>query len=137
MNRLCPTEKTLSEYTSNVISPENRKLVERHLASCAECRKLVIDTYDLLNRFDRWKMLRNIKNFILHNKWGIASAVFLLLSFIHPRYFLQFLVASLITGTKWIIDSKQTKMLIMIHEALKTTDKEKIESIVTQSGRKR
>jgi hypothetical protein len=49
----------------------------------------------------------------------IFAAISFLLSFIVPRFFLQFLVATLLLGAKWVADSKSTKMLIMIHEAWK------------------
>lgn len=48
----------------------------------------------------------------------LACAAFLL-SFITPRYFIQSLVATLILGIKWVVDSKTTRMLIMIQEAWK------------------
>jgi hypothetical protein len=41
------------------------------------------------------------------------------LSFLVPRYFAQFLVATLLLGVKWVADSKTTKMLVMIYEAWK------------------
>ena len=70
--------------------------------------------------------MENIKSMVLEwlikNRWIIGSTVTFLFSFIFPGHFLQFLAAALIMATKWIIDSKATKMLVMIHEAWKRGD---------------
>jgi hypothetical protein len=53
------------------------------------------------------------------NLYLILAIIFFVSSFAIPRFFLQFLVATLLLGAKWVTDSKSTKMLIMIHEAWK------------------
>ena len=53
------------------------------------------------------------------NRWLIASVTAFALSFAFPPVFLQFLVAAGILGGKWIFDSENTKILIMIYNAWK------------------
>jgi hypothetical protein len=53
------------------------------------------------------------------NLYLIFAVLSFALSFMVPRFFIQLLVATLLLGAKWIIDSKTTKMLVMIHEAWK------------------
>lgn len=125
MNRICLQEKILSEYLSGVISREERVSVEKHLASCSKCRKTVSEAYEILNQPDVKEFLFIAADWIKINKWLIATALLLSMSFVISEYFLQFLIASVITGVKWIIDSKTTKMLITVHKAL-STNTEKI-----------
>lgn len=53
------------------------------------------------------------------NKWLIASIIAFVLSFAFPRVFLQFLLAAGILGGRWIFDSENKKILIMIYNAWK------------------
>jgi hypothetical protein len=51
------------------------------------------------------------------NWYAVGGVASFALSFVFPRYFLQFLVATILLGAKWIIDAKNTRMLVMIYEA--------------------
>ncbi|MBI2870987.1 MAG: hypothetical protein HYY14_04675 [Candidatus Omnitrophica bacterium] len=51
--------------------------------------------------------------------WLCVSLTALLLSFFISRYFVQFIVLSLIFGLKWVFDTATTRQLIMIYEAWK------------------
>jgi len=129
MNRICPKEETLSEYLAGILEENEKNDLEKHLAGCANCRQLIAESHHMTTKLDVRELAANITHWISKNKWGISSAISLLLSFVIPRYFLQFLTASTITGAKWIIDSRTTKMLFMIHEAWKKGDKEKTDRI--------
>lgn len=136
-NRICPSEKILSEYTSNVLSSEDRNNVEKHLSVCSDCRQLVSETHEILNkpalRFIRHKITALLKT----NQWIIGASVAFICSFLFPKYFLQFLSASLIMSAKWIIDAKTTKMLITIYEAWKSgTSKKEEESSFSPNQKK-
>lgn len=137
MNRICPTEELLSEYLSGSISPEGKKSVEMHLSGCAECRTLIAEAYDIVKKTDISEIWNNIISWIRKNIWLIGASVALVLSFLIPRYFLQFLAACLLMGAKWIIDSKTTKMLIMIHEAWKHGDKDSTNRILSRLEQKK
>lgn len=132
MNRLCPSEEILSEYISGVIDEKTRFEVEKHLVTCHDCRKILVETYDVINSFDISEIWRSFLHAFSTNRWLIASSLAFLASFIFPRHFLQFLTASLLTGAKWILDAKNTRMLIMIHEAWKSGDKTKQEEILSR-----
>jgi len=53
------------------------------------------------------------------NIYLLLAVVSFVLSFAIRQYFVQFLVATLLLGVKWIADSKSAKMLVMIYEAWK------------------
>ncbi len=123
INRICPTDENLSEYVSGVITPENRTYIEKHLSICSKCRKTVVKAFNIIKEPKMIHFLKHIHKKIIADKWLISSAMFLILSFVFKEYFFQFLIASLLTGIKWIIDSKTTKLLIMINEARKDHEK--------------
>lgn len=124
MNRLCPEEEILGEYASGVIDPQDRIWVEEHLSSCTKCRKLISEAHSVLSKEEKHRIKRNFLHLMRKNAWGILSVLCLLLSFLFPRYFLQFLLAGSLTALKWIIDSKSAKTLIMIHKAQKLGEEE-------------
>ena len=137
MNRMCPSEEMLSEYLSGVLLEKDKAKIEEHLAQCTECRKVLAQAHDILKKPDIREIRNNIFRWFKGNKWLIGSALSLVLSFLFSRYFLQFLAASLLMGGKWIIDSKTTKMLIMIHEAWKSEDKDKVNKIFSRFDSKK
>jgi len=127
-NRLCPSEEDLSGYLSGVAGDTDRILIEQHLADCQACRTLIAETHSIARKSAGniiHKLFRALKR---EHLWFAASVTSLAFSFVFSKYFIQFLTASLLLGIKWIIDSKTTKTLIMIHKTLKTdaaTDKDK------------
>lgn len=120
MNRICLSDEILSEYLQGVLSKDDTELVEEHLSNCKECRTLISEASELTNSFDTRETLSNTLETIIKNKWLLICIVFFICSFIFYRYFFQLLLASALTGVKWIIDSKTTKMLITVYEAWKT-----------------
>lgn len=82
------------------------------------------DTHKIVNEFDLKHSLRHILSLFTHNIFPMISLVTLVLSFLVPEYFLQFLTVSVLSGIKWIVDSKSIKMLIMVHEAWKHGNKD-------------
>lgn len=116
----CPADNLLNAYINKSISREGRASIEAHIAKCPKCLFRIAETYEVLNEAN----IINTKGAFMKfkdniNIWLVISAMMFFLSFIFPRYFLQFLSAAIIAGLKWIIDSKTTRMLIMIHEAWK------------------
>jgi len=135
-NRLCPSEKILSEYLGNALSVKDSAKTEEHLAGCTECRKLLAETHDILSRPDPGETIRAVFRWIGKNRWFFGAFISLIFSFLLRKYFLQFLAACLLMGGKWIIDSKTTRMLIMIHEAWKHGDKDKAGGLFKQFDHK-
>lgn len=57
-------------------------------------------------------------------KWLIGALVSFILSFLLPRFFLQFLALAVILGGKWIFDTQSTRTLIMIYDAWRKRGRE-------------
>ena len=116
-----PTDIALADYLDNLLSLEDRRLVEAHAADCDECRNKMVSAYESARSFRKSPPTnkRKAKPMGRINLYIIFTIISFTLSFIIPRFFLQLLVATLLLGAKWITDSKTTKMLVMIHEAWK------------------
>ena len=110
-----PTEAELADYLGKVLAGKDRQRVEDHIACCNECLENVVSAFDSVKTFKKRKA--NIMKKI--NIYLILSIIMFILSFVFPRFFLQFLTATLLLGIKWVADSKSTKMLVMIYEAWK------------------
>ncbi len=108
------TEAELADFLAHVLDRTDRKRVEDHIAQCDECLNVVVSAYESVkSAAKKGTKMKKI------NLYLILAIISFALSFVTPRFFLQFLVATLVLGTKWVVDSKTTKMLIMIHEAWK------------------
>lgn len=133
-NRICPQgqEEILSAYLAGSLSEKEREETERHLAGCENCRKLVVETYEVIKtlRFDGIK--KTFLGWIKRNRWFLGALTAFIASFFFPRYFLQLLAACLLMGGKWIVDAKTARMLIMIYEAWKKGDKETTDKILSR-----
>ncbi len=110
-----PTEIELSDYLNRSAKDEVRKRIEDHIACCAECLESVVSAHESVKGFKKRKA-----NFMKKlNIYLILAVISFLLSFAVREYFIQFLVATLLLGIKWIVDAKSTRMLVMIYEAWK------------------
>ena len=124
MNRICPSEETLSEYLAGILLPEEKARVEKHLATCKACRQLLAEAHDIISKPDLREFTRKVLTWLKENLWLTGSILAFALSFVFQKYFLQLLLGSFLMGGKWILDSKNAKMLIMIHEAWKSGGKD-------------
>lgn len=52
MKRFCVDEETIMDYLEGRLEKHSRKRVEQHLCGCADCRRLILLTSDLM--FDDW-----------------------------------------------------------------------------------
>lgn len=116
----CPAEDLLSNYLIGALDEAQHQEVERHLADCPYCIYRIAEAYEVLNE----SKIKLIKEFFMGarkniNLWLIGCVIMFLLSFLIQRYFIQFLVGAILLGIKWIVDNKNTKMLIMIYDAWK------------------
>lgn len=116
----CPGEDVLNGYLTQSLSEEVSAEAERHIARCGACLFKIAEAYEVINE-KRFKLTKEHVMKVLKkiNIWLISCILMFASSFIFPRFFLQFLVGAAILGAKWIIDSKNTKMLIMIYDAWK------------------
>ncbi len=110
----CLLPEVLYSYTKNSLPSSERNAVESHIAECYHCLDLLVSISKGV-RFQRIKGVKMRKEHI----FLLMAVISFILSFILSSYFLQFLTATVIFGIKWIIDSKSTRTLIMIHQAWK------------------
>lgn len=122
--RICPDELELSAYYCGKLNAEERLGIEAHLVKCNACRKLVAETHEVLASRTRFDIFKRVAGHIKKNIWLYGAVAAFALSFIIPKHFLQFLAIALLMGIKWIIDSKTTKMLITVYDALRHPSKE-------------
>ena len=108
----CPSIDRLCSYVNRALAQKEAQRIEMHLNTCYRCLDMAVSIYDGAApiRKRRYKLKKESLYLIL----GLISFV---LSFIFKHYFLQFLTAAVILSIKWIVDSKTSRMLVMIYEA--------------------
>ena len=121
-----PTEVELADYLGKTLSGKDRERVEAHIAGCGECLGKAVSAYESVKSFKKGK----VKFMKKMNIYLILAIIFFILSFTVRQYFLQFLTATLLLGIKWVVDSKSTKMLVMIYEAWKKGGAEAVSAVI-------
>ena len=116
-----PSETELSDYLSGILSGDDKKKVEDHIACCRECLTSMVSAYESVKESGKTGTGKKRKGQTMKkfNIYFILAIVSFILSFIIQKYFIQFLTATLLLGIKWVADAKSTKMLVMIYEAWK------------------
>jgi hypothetical protein len=134
----CPEEKLLLDYLEQRLAVEECQIIESHIAGCGFCLsqlglalkaqtlsekgefgqvvpELISKAKALLkSESDLGGMKISKPGRIKKNLFLIGAIVFFILSFLIPRYFLQFLVATLILGLRWAFESEGGRTLIMV-----------------------
>jgi len=120
--KIHPEDIELADFLEGALPSGKRQRFEDHIASCDECLAKIVSAYESVASFNKKvKPKKGMGKFMKKiNLYLILAIVSFAFSFIFPRYFIQSLAATLLLGTKWIVDSKTTKMLITIYEAWKT-----------------
>ena len=120
-SKIHPTEAELAGFLNCSLSDKEKEGVELHIASCPECLERIVSAHESVEEFRKGGPAKKGKVTTMKkiNLYLVLAIVSFLLSFTVPQYFVQFLVATLILGIKWIVDAKSTRMLIMIYEAWK------------------
>ncbi len=132
-----PTEFELAEYLSNSLGQKEKELVEDHISGCHRCLDMVVSAHESVKLFRKKHHIKKKRGSIMKkmNFYLILAVLSFILSFIAPRHFLQFLVATLLLGIKWVADSKTTKMLVMIHEAWKSEGEKGVSRVIKELDR--
>lgn len=146
----CPDNQTLLAYIRNNLDKEKRKTIEKHLANCNYCLSQISIAQEALDKFGRKgfeRVPKNIINKTKHSlgidkkqtKFGrksikrlfflIATIIFFILSFLIPKYFLQFLIGALILGIRWSFESENGKTLIMVLDSWRKHSQDKDDQI--------
>ncbi len=142
---VCPDEAALSAYLNGTLSEPETEVIEKHIAACHLCLEnlrtaylgdklykemnLPDSTKELINKAKGIAKLNSKNKRLKKNLWLFATALAFTMSFIFPRYFVQFLVAALILGLKWVFESENARTLIMVLSSLRRHSKEKDEEI--------
>lgn len=136
----CPDEATLIAYISGKLIRAQASAVEEHIADCHLCLENIRAGYmgDKLYRENRLtdtsdKSRRKAKGIakmksnrvIQRNLWLAATIAAFSLSFAAPKYFVQFLVAALILGLKWVSESESVRTLIVSMDAKRSQTRDK------------
>ena len=123
----CLSEVELNDYLAGALSPEKRTEAESHLARCGICLEKLVFAYQTVEEFEKTKKslpsgrkgAKPMKPDRKRNLWLFGAIIAFALSFFVSRYFVQLLVATILMGTKWIFDSVNARILIMIYDAWK------------------
>lgn len=133
----CPDEVTLSNYLTGNLKDDRLNELEEHLGSCPYCIYKLAEAKETVNEFlSQQKEKGFFSQMKKINIWITLSIIMFILSFIFPRYFMQFLVGAVLFWTKWVVDNKNTKMLITIYEAWKNGDSKEADKIFGKMGSK-
>lgn len=114
-----PSASDLAEYLGGTLPPDRRSRVAAHIASCPDCLAAVAAAHEAVSRPAEGSGPRARKRRGWSGLYLAGALGAFVLSFLLPRYFVQFLVATVILALKWIIDAKSTRTLIAVHDALK------------------
>ncbi|MBN2120347.1 MAG: hypothetical protein JW734_04775 [Candidatus Omnitrophica bacterium] len=148
----CLNEQDLIKYLKGIISDETRGSDEHHIASCGFCLSQLSIAFEsqLINKKELQPVPQELldkveyrlgigkyeKNKEIHKTkkmkkiFFLAGTIFFFgLSFVVPRYFIQFLVAALILGIRWSLESESGKTLIMIIDSWRRHSSDKDDDI--------
>ena len=128
---ICLTEVDLNDYLSGALSVEKKEEIENHLKNCSACLEKLVFAYRTVEEFNKsqQKGLKTIKPTWKKNLWLTGAIITFVLSFFVTRYFVQLLVATILMATKWIFDSVNARILIMIYDAWKKGGEEETSKI--------
>jgi len=148
----CPNEEVLIGYLKGALDKEANQLVEHHLTGCGYCLSQLSLAYqsqlsdkqgsfepvpqELVNK-TKSSLGIPITNNLKRGKTKVKKANLFLagaivpfaLSFIFPKYFIQFLVVTLVLGIRWAFESESGRTMIMILDSWRHHSHDKDEEI--------
>jgi hypothetical protein len=149
----CPEEGVLIEYLNGQLNKERSQFVEHHLAGCGFClsqlslayqsqhmdrqnsfepasQKLIDKTKSSLGVHKRADKLKVSKTRSKKANFFLAGAIIpFILSFIFPKYFIQFLVVTFVLGIRWAFESEGGRTMIMVFDSWRHHSHDKDEEI--------
>lgn len=143
--RDCLDEQVLLEYLQGDLNEERQQAVEYHLAACGFCLSQLNIASQAMSKQKNFepvpqKLIEKTKAALgisqdKGNKkrkkrlYFLGAVVFFILSFVIPRYFIQFLVATLILGIRWAFESEGGRTLIMVLDSWRRHSQDKDDEI--------
>ncbi len=147
----CPDNETLLGYLRNTLDKQKRQEIENHIAECSFCLNQISTAYEALNKSFRKglpsvpeKMINKTKASLgiidkskknsaksKAKRWFFLSGtiIFFILSFLIPKYFLQFLAGAIIMGIRWSFESQTGQILVMVLDSWRRHSHNKDEQI--------
>ena len=120
---LCLSEAEINDYLSGALPQERKAEIESHLKDCNACLEKLVFAYQAVEEFNgaKRKGACSMEKYAWKkNIWLIGAIIAFVISFFVRPYFVQALVAAILMALKWIFDSVNARILIMIYEAWKT-----------------
>jgi len=129
----CLDGEALLDYLGHKLDGRKREVVEEHLSQCNFCLSQLNLAFEakksgiggkvpsrLINKAKA--LFKNDKNAnhrggprrMRKNLFLAGAAIFFVISFLLPKYFMQCLVATLILGMRWVFESENGRTLIMV-----------------------
>jgi len=103
----CPSEEKLSAFSDGLCQKQEENTIREHVMACKDCLAALSLAQEAKKKFNKPNTRAKKQLFL------VLAIVSFGLSFVIPRYFLQFLVITLILGFKWAIDTSATRTIIM------------------------
>ena len=127
----CPTESDLADYFGGFLSRKRKNEIESHLTICPACvEDLILAEKVASSKTEKRPRGKNFKDWLKKNLWLLPAIVSFALSFIYSRYFIQFLIATLVLAGKWIFETVNAKILIMIYDAWKRGGEKEVSKVL-------
>lgn len=151
----CLSELDIHRYLEKKSVAKERERIEEHLIGCYDCLQIMADASKAKGMFEKgefkspsgssWtprleKELPPWKSSATKRKtwgWLVAAVGSFLCSFLFHRYFIQFSVATLFFGVKWIVETRTTKVLIAIQDAWRRGDRQAAEELLEKLGKRK
>ncbi len=114
---LCLNDAEINDYLAGEMVKKRRQEIEKHLLACGSCMEKMVFTYKTVSEFNDQKGETKMKPSWKNNLWLAGAVMAFTLSFFMPRYFIQAMVVTILLGMKWIFDSVNARILIMIYDA--------------------
>jgi len=150
---ICISEVDLNDYLNGKVSGKRKSEIEAHFKSCDPCLEKLVFAYKTVEEFNKIKKslpagsphgeavgrqgVKPMPSNWKRNLWLVGAIITFVLSFFAPRYFVQLLVATILMGTKWIFDSVNARILIMIYDAWKKGDKDEASKVLQNLNNRR
>ena len=139
---ICLSQVELNDYLAGTLSAERKAEVEDHLKDCNACLENMVFAYRTVEEFEKTKKslpagrqgVKTMKSDWKKNLWLFGAVLTFILSFLAPRYFIQLLVATILMAAKWIFDSVNARILIMIYDAWKKGNEEEASKVLGTLG---
>ena len=144
--KTCHESERLADYAAGNMSPAEKERFEAHIAGCSACLECLSLSARADSLFKTIRMApassgalakakaiaarpgkprRNVRKRL----WLLATIIAFATSFVFPRYFLQCLVATILLGVKWIMESENMRTIILVLDSWRRHEHSRDEEI--------